>query len=118
MSELEKTFPSFNGMNRPAMVLGIPMVEANFVLCFVVFFGFLGSFLDWGKYSLILPSFGGLYLLFLKIVCEDDPNATAFIKWRIKAVLLKWGQGNPVILLNSENKKREEYNARQRFKKC
>ena len=117
MSDLEQTFPAFNGMNRPAMVFGVPMVPALFILCFMVISGFLGSFLNWGFYSFVLPAFGAIYLLFLKIICEDDPNALAFIKWRLKAILIKQIQGNPVILLTSESKKREAYNARRQFKK-
>lgn len=117
MSDLNESFPSFNGMNRPAMVLGLPMLPALFTLMFIVFSGFLGSFLEWGVYSLILPSIGVIYLLVIKIACEDDPNALAFIKWRAKAILIKQGQGNPVILLTSDSQKREVYNARRQFKK-
>ena len=89
MSDLSESFPSFNGMNHPAMVFGVPMVAALFILCFMVVTGFLGNFLNWGFYSLILPVLGAIYLFFLKIACEDDPNALAFIKWRIKAIFLK-----------------------------
>ncbi|EGT80727.1 putative type IV secretion system, VirB3 / TrbD / AvhB [Haemophilus haemolyticus M21639] len=32
MSDLNESYPSFNGMNRPAMVFGVPMVAALFVL--------------------------------------------------------------------------------------
>ncbi|OOF77868.1 hypothetical protein BKG96_07550 [Rodentibacter caecimuris] len=117
MSDLNESFPSFNGMNRPAMVLGVPMVAALFILSFMVATGFLGAFLNWGFYSLILPALGAIYLLFLKIICEDDPNALAFIKWRLKAILIKQTQGNPVILLTSDSHKREVYNARRQFKK-
>ena len=117
MSDLNESYPSFNGMNRPAMVFGVPMVAALFVLFFMVASGFLGSFLNWGFYSLILPTIGALYLFFLKIICEDDPNALAFIKWRLKAILIKQAQGNPVILLTSDSKKREVYNARRQLKK-
>ena len=117
MSDLNESFPSFNGMNRPAMVFGVPMVAALCILCFMVVSGFLGSSLNWGFYSLILPALGAIYLLFLKIVCEDDPNALAFIKWRAKAILIKQSQGNPVILLTSDSQKREVYNARRQFKK-
>lgn len=117
MSDLNESFPSFNGMNRPAMVMGTPMIPALFTLTLMIATAFLGGFLDWGVYSFILPSIGAIYLLFLKIACEDDPNALAFIKWRIKAIFIKQGQGNPVILLTSDSQKREVYNARRQFKK-
>lgn len=118
MNELEESYPSFNGMNRPAMVFGVPMVAALFILIFMVVTGFMGSALNLGFYSLILPTLGAIYLLFLKIICEDDPNALAFIKWRLKAILLKKTQQNPVIYLTSDSQKREVYNARRQFKKC
>lgn len=114
----DESFPTFNGMNRPAMMFGVPMVAALLTLMFIIFTGFGGVFLNWGFYSLILPAIGLSYLFFLKVICEDDPNALSFVRWRAKAVLLKQSQGNPVIYLTSESQKRDTYNARRFFKKC
>lgn len=37
-----ESYPSFNGMNRPAMVFGVPMVAASFIRpLFYVVSGFL-----------------------------------------------------------------------------
>lgn len=115
---MDEKFPSFNGLNRPAMMYGVPMVAALFTLIFMVVTAFVGSLLGFGAYSLILPAFGAIYLLFLKIICEDDPNALAIVKWRVKARLLKMSQGNAVIYLTSNSQKRDLYNARRQFKKC
>ena len=118
MNDLDQKFPSFNGMNRPAMFFGVPMVAALFTLLFIVATGFGGYAMELGAYSLILPVLGASYLLFLKVICEDDPNALAFIKWRLQAMLLKFSQKKPVIYLTSDSKKREIINARRQFKKC
>lgn len=115
---MEEKFPTFNGLNRPAMMYGVPMVASLFTLTFMIATAFLGAFLGAGVYSLILPALGACYLLFLKIICEDDPNALAIVTWRVKARLLKASQGNPVIYLTSNSQKRDLYNARRQFKKC
>lgn len=115
---MDEKFPSFNGLNRPAMMFGVPMVAALFTLIFMIITAFLGVMLGAGKYSLILPFFGFCYLIFLKIICADDPNALAIVQYRLQARLLKISQGNPVIYLTSNSTKRDLYNARRQFKKC
>lgn len=113
----DNSFPSFNGMNRPAMVYGVPMVLGIFTALFIILSLFGGLYLKLGFFSWILPSLGLLFLLFIKIICEDDPNALAFIKWRIRAILLRISQGNPVIHLSSNGAIRRVYNANRQFKK-
>ncbi|MFQ0972232.1 VirB3 family type IV secretion system protein [Gilliamella sp. BG6] len=113
----DDSFPSFNGMNRPAMVYGIPMVMGIFTCLFIVLSLFAGFYAKLGYFSWVAPLAGLFFLLFLKLICEDDPNALAFIKWRIRAVLLKISQGNSVIYLSSNDTKRKVYNANRQFKK-
>ncbi|WP_439295215.1 VirB3 family type IV secretion system protein [Lonepinella sp. BR2882] len=119
MSDLENefSFPSFNGMNRPAMMYGVPMVLGIFTLLFIIVTLFGGMSLNLGVYSLVLPTIGLLFLLFIKIICEDDPNALSFMKWRFKAILLKLQQGNPIIHLSTNGTDRKVYNANRKFKK-
>lgn len=122
MSEIDEeddnSFPSFNGMNRPAMVYGVPMVLGIFTVLFILASFFGGLLIGLGIYiSAILPTLGFAFLLFIKIICEDDPNAFAFVKWRLKAILLKIIQGNPIIFVTSNNEKRKVLNANRQFKK-
>ena len=70
-----------------------------------------------GKFSLIAPSFGVIFLIAVKIICQDDPNAFAILKWKFKAIQLKLQQQNPIIYISSNGSKREAYNARRSFKK-
>ena len=116
--EHDDSFPSFNGMNRPAMVYGVPMVLGIFTALFIIASFFGGLFMGLGGYvSAILPSIGIIFLIFIKLICEDDPNALAFIKWRFRAIVLKIVQGNPVIYVTSNDKIRRVYNANRQFKK-
>lgn len=120
MSEIdneEDTFPSFNGMNRPAMAFGIPMVTGIFTALFIILSFFGGLSLNLGFYSLFLPLLGVVFLIFLKVISEDDPNALAFIKWRFRAIFIKIFQGNAVIYLTSNDLNRRKYNANRQFKK-
>lgn len=113
----DNSFPSFNGLNRPAMVYGIPMVLGIFTALFIILSLFGGFYLNLGYFAWILPSFGLMFLLFIKIICEDDPNALAFIKWRVRAYALMFSQSNPVIHLSSNGTSRKVYNANRQFKK-
>jgi type IV secretion system protein VirB3 len=113
----DDTFPSFNGMNRPAMVYGIPMVLGIFTALFIVLSLFAGFYAKLGYFAWIAPLTGLFFLVFIKVVCEDDPNALAFIKWRIRAILLKISQGNSVIYLSSDDANRKVYHANRQFKK-
>jgi len=114
----DDSFPSFNGMNRPAMVYGVPMVLGIFTVLFIIVSFFGGLLLKVGIYiSAVLPSLGFAFLLFIRIICEDDPNAFAFVRWRLKAILLKIIQGNPIIFVTSNNENRKVLNANRQFKK-
>ena len=62
-NEEDYTFPTFNGMNRPAMMYGIPMMIGLIVLIYIVLSGFIGFQMGLGKFSLIAPSFGVIFLI-------------------------------------------------------
>ncbi|MCQ9124681.1 VirB3 family type IV secretion system protein [Rodentibacter caecimuris] len=116
-NEEDYTFPTFNGMNRPAMMYGIPMMIGLIVMIYIVLTGFIGFQMGLGKFALIAPGLGVIFLIIVKVICQDDPNAFAILKWKFKAILLKLNQQNPIIYLSSNGKTREVYNARRSFKK-
>lgn len=99
------------------MMYGIPMMIGLIVLIYIVLSGFIGFQMGLGKFSLIAPSFGVIFLIAVKIICQDDPNAFAILKWKFKAIQLKLQQQNPIIYISSNSSKREAYNARRSFKK-
>lgn len=80
---------SFNFINKPAMIIGIPFgifMTGIFLLVFVVF----GLFFTVGFISAIIAA--ALILLALttvRLLCENDPNALKFLKYRIKGYLHK-----------------------------
>ena len=47
-NEEDYTFPTFNGMNRPAMMYGIPMMIGLIVLIYIVLSGFIGFHMGLG----------------------------------------------------------------------
>ena len=118
---MEEKYPSFNGMNRPAVVKVIctPLMPTLILGGISVFSVMIANFYEMTTYALPIPIISFIYLFFLKIACEDNPNALAQIKWQVRAFFIKLFQGNnKVICLSSDDDlKREKYNARRQFKK-
>ena len=111
---MEEKYPSFNGMNRPAVVkvIGTPLMPTLILGGISVFSVMIASFYEMTTYALPIP-------IISLIACEDNPNALAQIKWQVRAFFVKLFQGNnKVICLSSDDDlKREKYNARRQFKK-
>lgn len=80
---------SFNFINKPAMIIGIPFGIFMTGIFLLVFLGF-GLFFTVGFISAVIAA--ALILLTLtavKLLCENDPNALKFLKYRIKGYLHK-----------------------------
>lgn len=107
-------YVSYNGMNRPALKMGIPLMPLLFGGFLIVFGGF-GGLMLWGVYGFIFPVFVGLILFSLKIVCEDDPNGLEVIKWKVMGILLLFKQGGEVLCFGSGNDERMKKTHAQRF---
>ncbi|MDG2957044.1 conjugal transfer protein TraD [Bisgaard Taxon 10/6] len=118
---MEEKYPSFNGMNRPAVVkvIGTPLMPTLILTGVSLFSVMIANFYEMTSIALPIPIASFVYLFFLKIACEDNPNALAQIKWQVRAFFIKLFQGNKVICLSSDDDlRREKYNARRQFKKC
>jgi type IV secretion system protein VirB3 len=112
----EDEYASYNGMNRPALAMGIPLMPLLFGGFLIVFGGFLGLMLI-GGYGLIFPVIVGLVLFIIRLICEDDPNAMKIISWRLKGSCLRLGQKHDVLILTSGDEKKKVSHAKRFFKK-
>lgn len=88
---------TYNGFNRPALVMGVPLLLLlgigmfgmfGFFLCFVLF-GFLKA--------IIFPFISGMIFFIVRAMCETEPNAMRITKLRLNGFLLKVLQRNNVI---------------------
>lgn len=89
--ELEVQYLSFNGLNRPALIIGVPlmlllpllMVTMLSTFLLVHFFGLTG----------MMPVLFAAGIIFLvRILTENDPNALAVLKYRLKGLAVRKGK--------------------------
>ncbi|EAZ1917734.1 conjugal transfer protein TraD [Salmonella enterica subsp. enterica serovar Montevideo] len=91
MNDTDKSkivFLSYNGLNRPAMVMGVPLMLLLAVGFLAVFGGF-GCMFMWGISGVIFPALCFLFLFTIRIICENDPNALSVMNLQLKGCFLK-----------------------------
>ncbi|WGM03939.1 VirB3 family type IV secretion system protein [Arsenophonus nasoniae] len=94
--ELERQYLSFNGFNRPALIMGVPlmlllpllMVTMLSTFTLVHFFGLVGG---------IPILIAGIIIFLVRILTENDPNALAVLKCRLKGVVVRKGKSTIAI---------------------
>ncbi|WP_158782786.1 VirB3 family type IV secretion system protein [Pantoea sp. BAV 3049] len=91
---------TYNGLNRPAMLWGVPLIIFFCGLVSIVAFGIPGIFYL-GLKGVIIPSIIFLFLFAIRVVCEIDPNAITLIAFKIRGFLLKLKHKNGVIRFSS-----------------
>ncbi|CNK25799.1 Type IV secretory pathway%2C VirB3-like protein [Yersinia aldovae] len=109
-------FATYNGLNRPALLWGIPLIPLVIGLFLIIIGGVLFFFL-FGLYGLILPLSVAVVLLFLKAICELDPNALESYLWRFKGWLLRFKQKGDVFIFTSGNEGFKKKHAKRIFKR-
>ncbi|EGH9360840.1 conjugal transfer protein TraD [Salmonella enterica] len=97
----EKTlYLTYNGLNRPAMVRGVPLMLLLSCGFLATFSGFIAIYFI-GVFGLIFPVFFGVFLLGVKVVCENDPNALRVLKLSLSGMLLKLKHGEMITGFDS-----------------
>ncbi|MBY5246584.1 VirB3 family type IV secretion system protein [Klebsiella quasipneumoniae] len=80
---------SFNFINKPAMIMGIPFGIFMTGIFLMVLLGF-GLFFTVGIIgTVIAEALIVLSMTSVKLLCENDPNALKFIKYRLKGYFHK-----------------------------
>lgn len=80
---------SFNFINKPAMIIGIPF---GIFMCgiFLLLISFFGLFFTVGLIAaLVAVALIVLAMTVIKLLCENDPNALKFLKYRLKGYFHK-----------------------------
>ena len=96
----KKVFATYNGLNRPAMVMGVPLLLLLAVGFLAVFGGFTAMYF-WGISGLLVPALCFLFLFIIRLICENDPNALRVLKLRFKGIMLKVKHRDTVIGFSS-----------------
>ena len=85
--ELNDGYISYNGLNRPPLIMGIPIMSliailsSMFFIAFPLFF-YVNTFVGLTVVAILL-----LALLAIKVMCEDDARAMEVVKVKIKGFL-------------------------------
>lgn len=85
-------FPTYNGMNRPAMFFGVPMMPMVFCILGSVFAGMFGQ-LFVGKAALLLVGLNIPVYFGLKTVSANDDQAVRIYAMEAKWLLRRIGAG-------------------------
>lgn len=89
-------YATYNGLNRPAMAMGIPLM----LLLLLGFIGVFGTFLClfmFGAKGFVFTAFIFLVTFALKLICEKDPNALDVVKMNMKGWFINLRQNIAVM---------------------
>lgn len=89
-------YATYNGLNRPAMFKGIPLMPL-LVLAFVGVFGTLLFAFIFGPKGLVFTAIIFLIGFVLKLICENDPRALEVHKMELKGAFINIRQNINVI---------------------
>lgn len=84
---------TYNGLNRPAMVRGVPLMLLLSCGFIATFSGFIGIYFL-GIFGMVFPLFIGAFLFMVKVVCENDPNALRVLNLSLSGMFLKLKHGD------------------------
>lgn len=115
MNEIETEYPTFNGLNRQAMIWGVPLIP--FMVCFFVlmmFFMMTMAFLG-GKSLFILLLVIPIFLALKNISANDDQAFKIYgieIKWYLRKQHAELFNGTTTIVSTKYGRQISDY---QRF---
>lgn len=97
-------YATYNGLNRPAMIMGVPLLLLLAVGFFAVFGGYAAIYI-YGVKGFSVPVIAGFCLFAVRTACENDPNALEVIKLNLKGKRLQLLHGENIIGYDSTGNK-------------
>ena len=116
----KKRHASFNGLSRPALMIGVPIIPAVILMLSAVASLVVGMMISAGLFSLILPILIIILFLYLKVQCEMSASAIDLIILNIRARMMRIKSHNSSVIALSANKytnKERMKNVQEYFKK-
>lgn len=92
--ELKDVYLTYNGLNRPALVMGIPILLLLALGLFSLITAFIGIKV-FGLVGIIPTGICFLIGLLIRSLTESDPNALKVVSFKLKGVFLKLG--SPIL---------------------
>ncbi|HFE3207861.1 VirB3 family type IV secretion system protein [Providencia stuartii] len=88
--ELNDEYLTYNGLNRPALVMGVPILLLLSLFGIALVTALLGVHF-FGLFGLIPAALCFLCIVIIKSLTESDPNALKVISFKFKGIALKRG---------------------------
>ncbi|HDF2366304.1 TPA: VirB3 family type IV secretion system protein [Morganella morganii] len=89
---IDDEYLTYNGLNRPATIMGgIPIILA-FSLLGIALFSLFILIRPFGWFGIIPAVICGLIMMIIKVINEDDPNALKFMFLKIQGWVIRKGQ--------------------------
>lgn len=92
--ELNDIYLSYNGLNRPALVMGVPILLLLALLGIALITAIIGVNL-FGLLGLVPAALCFLCIVVIRSLTESDPNALSVVSFKLKGFFLKLG--SPVL---------------------
>lgn len=89
--DLQAEYLAYNGFNRPALVMGVPMMILLPIMFVAMFSGFVFANM-FGLVGLMPAGFCLLSVIVLRAMTEHDPNAINVAIFRARGLILKKGK--------------------------
>lgn len=97
--DIDSEYLSYNGFNRPALVMGVPLMLMLPIFAFAIFGTFIGVSL-FGVVGIIPAGISILLIVVIRAMTENDPNALKVIAFNIKGFLIKFG--SPILAVRGK----------------
>lgn len=91
---------TYNGLNRPAMIKGIPLM-LGLIVCFIAAVGGFFCLFMFGLKGFIFPALCMMFLFTVRVMCENDPNALTVKKLSMSGFMLKLKHGDTIVGFSS-----------------
>lgn len=116
--DIHTEYPTYNGMNRPAMILGAPLMPMVFCTLTVIFLAMIANLFIGVKafflVGLVLPIYFGL-----KTISENDDQAMKIYaleaKWLLRRILSGAGLRTFTLHAGKYGRHRDDYENYQRL---
>ncbi|WP_258086635.1 VirB3 family type IV secretion system protein [Xenorhabdus bovienii] len=92
--ELKDVYLTYNGLNRPALVMGVPIILLLSLLGTALITAIIGIKL-FGLIGFIPAGICFLCIIIIRSLTENDPNSLKVISFKLKGFSLK--AGSPVL---------------------
>lgn len=97
--DINNEYLTYNGYNRPALVMGVPLM----ILLPIMFVAFFSAFIlinIFGLVGIIPAGICLLSIIIIRAITENDPNALTVLVFKLKGFFIR--AGKPVLAVRGK----------------